>query len=119
MDLKSCSRCGRIHPRGYKCNVGRKYEREDADKLRNQRKWKKKAAQIKADDKGLCAVCLAKGLYTYENLEVHHITKLREDPSGLLEDDNLITLCRYHHRQADAGELKKEYLMELIKKRNE
>jgi len=119
-DLVSCSRCGKIHPRGYKCNVGRNWGvKTDADKLRDQRRWKKKAAQIKRDALGLCEVCKDEGIYTYDGLEVHHITKLREDPSGLLEDDNLICLCRLHHQQADAGEIKADYLRELVKKRGQ
>ena len=68
---------------------------------------------------GLCEVCRAQGLYTYEGLEVHHITKLAENPSGLLDDDNLITLCVYHHKQADAGEIDADYLKKLVKYRQD
>ena len=117
MDLKSCSKCGKIHPRGVKCNVGRIYNRTKDDKLRSTYAWTKKAKQIKEDALGLCEVCRAQGLYTYDNLEVHHITKLRDDPNGLLDDDNLITLCNYHHRQADDGELSVDYLRKLVKER--
>lgn len=119
-DLVSCSRCGKMHPRGYKCNMGKNWgNKTDADKLRNARRWKKKAEQIKADALGLCEVCKAEGVYTYDGLEVHHITKLREDPSGLLDDDNLICLCRYHHKKADAGEISADYLRELVKERGQ
>lgn len=118
MDLKSCSRCGKIHPRGYKCNVGRTYAKKTGDdKLRSKYAWTLKAKQIKADAMGLCEVCRAQGLYTYDNLEVHHITKLREDPNGLLDDDNLICLCKKHHKQADDGEISADYLKELVKER--
>ena len=117
MDLKSCSKCGKIHPRGVKCEIGRKYQSSQERKLRSTYMWTKKAKQIKADAMGLCEVCRAQGLYTYDGLEVHHITKLKDEPSGLLEDDNLITLCVYHHKQADDGELDADYLRELVKER--
>ena len=117
MDLKSCSRCGKIHPRAYKCNIGRVYQKTDESKLRSRYAWTKKARQIKDDASGLCEVCKAQGVYTYNGLEVHHITKLSEDRDGLLEDDNLITLCVYHHKQADAGEIDAEYLRQLVKER--
>jgi len=115
MDLKSCSRCGRIHPRGFKC--GRTYNKTAESKLRSKYAWTKKAKQIKEDALGLCEVCRAQGVYTFDGLEVHHITKLADNPDGLLEDDNLITLCSYHHKQADAGEIDADYLRELVKVR--
>ncbi len=117
MDLKTCSKCGKIHPRGYKCNIGRIYTKTDDDKLRSTYKWTKKAKQIKDDALGLCEVCKAQGVYNYDKLEVHHITKLREDPDGLLDDNNLICLCSYHHKQADAGEIDADYLRKLAKER--
>ena len=117
MDLKSCSKCGKIHPRGYKCNVGKIYTKTDDDKLRSTYKWTKKARQIKDDANGLCEVCKAQGIYTYNGLEVHHITKLRDNPDGLLDDDNLICLCTAHHKAADNGELDADDLRKLAKKR--
>lgn len=119
MDLKSCSNCGRIHARGYRCNAGKVYSKTDDDKLRNRYCWAKKSKQIKRDAMNLCEYCKALGLYTYDDLEVHHITKLRDDPTKLLEDENLICLCQYHHRQADKGEIDPEYLRELVQKRIE
>lgn len=117
MDLKSCSKCGKIHPRNYNCNVGRIYSKTDESRLRSRYAWTKKAKQIKEDANGLCEVCKAQGVYTYDGLEVHHIQKLKDNPNGLLEDDNLITLCGYHHKQADAGELDVDYLRRLVKER--
>ena len=117
MDLKSCSKCGKIHPRGVTCDRGRKYQSSQERKLRSTYMWTKKAKQIKEDALGLCEVCKALGVYTYDGLEVHHITKLKEDPNGLLDDDNLIALCVYHHKQADDGELDADYLRELVKER--
>jgi 5-methylcytosine-specific restriction endonuclease McrA len=117
--LKSCSRCGKIHDFNYRCNVGRsrKYANTEENKLRGRNAWKIKRAQIREDSFNLCAVCLELGVYTYEGLEIHHIKKLREDASGLLEDDNLICLCGRHHEQADRGEIDVEYLRKLVEKR--
>ena len=117
MDLKSCSKCGKIHPRGYNCNKGRIYQKADESRLRSKYAWTLKAKQIKEDALGLCEVCKAQGVYTYDGLEVHHITKLSDDRDGLLDDDNLITLCVYHHKQADAGEIDADYLRGLVKER--
>lgn len=114
--LVSCSKCGKIHPRGYKCGK-RTYNKHDNDKLRSKYAWTQKAKQIKDDAKGLCEVCTALGRYTYDNLEVHHITKLRDNPDGLLEDDNLICLCVDHHKQADKGVISADYLRDLARKR--
>lgn len=117
MDLKSCSVCGKIHPRGKECKPKRDYGTSEERKLRYTYAWKQKREQIKKDAFNLCEVCLREGVYTYEGLEVHHITKLRENPNGLLDDDNLITLCTFHHKQADAGEIPKEYLEQIARER--
>lgn len=117
MDFRACSKCGRVHPRGYKCHVGRKYNKTDDDKLRSTYAWTKKAKQIKDDANGLCEVCKAQGVYNYAGLEVHHITKVRENPDLLLDDDNLICLCSYHHKQADDGQIDTDLLKSLVKER--
>jgi 5-methylcytosine-specific restriction endonuclease McrA len=118
MDLKSCARCGKIHARGAKCPQSRKYQKTNESRLRSSYAWTLKAKQIKNDALGLCEVCKAQGVYTYDGLEVHHITKLKDDPNGLLDDENLITLCVYHHKQADNGEISAGYLRELAKERD-
>ena len=117
MDLKSCSKCGKIHPRGYNCNVGRIYTKTDEARMRSRYAWTQKAKQIKVDALGLCEYCKKQGIYTYDNLEVHHITKLADNPDGLLEDDNLICLCVYHHKQADAGEIDADELRQIVRER--
>lgn len=118
---KACAKCGKIHAYGYKCNVGvdsNRYKTDEA-KLRSKYAWTKKSKQIRQDANNLCEVCRDHGIYTYDNLEVHHVIKLRTDANGLLDDDNLICLCVEHHKQADAGELTKDYLLDLIAKRKE
>lgn len=91
--------------------------KQSEDKLRSKYAWTKKSKQIREDAGNLCEVCRDKGIATYNNLEVHHIDKLRDNVDGLLDDDNLICLCVRHHKEADNGEIDEEYLRELVKKR--
>lgn len=118
--LKACSRCGRVHSYNYDCKHGirRKYEATDENKLRSLNAWKVKRERIKERSLNLCAICKQRGDFSPKALEVHHITKLREYPDGLLEDDNLICLCVAHHKQADKGEFTKDYLKQLAKERD-
>lgn len=119
---KSCSKCGMIHDTKYKCRVYKKdrsnYDYEEA-KLRNSYKWHKKAEQIKKDSKYLCSICYQENKYNYQELEVHHIIKIREDKTKLLDDYNLVCLCRRHHRLADSGMIDKDTLLKLAKLRIE
>ena len=115
--LKLCGRCGKLHELGYKCRAGQVYSGGEERKLRATNKWTRKSVQIREDAQNLCEVCRAEGRYTFDNLEVHHITKLSTDKELLLEDDNLITLCQEHHKQADRGAISAEYLRKLALER--
>ena len=100
---KACSRCGRIHPYDQPCPMKKpayRYERTGADRLRFTSRWKRKSLQVRDDARWMCEVCRDRGKVTTEGLEVHHIEKLRDDPDGLIEDGNLVCLCRMHHRMA-------------------
>ena len=117
----SCSRCGKIHPKGYVCKVGvrkkrYKYTYEES-KLRSKGVWTEKSKQIREDANYLCEVCKDKGIYNYRDVSVHHIEKLRDRPDLLIEDTNLICLCKDCHRMADAGMIDKEYLKKLARQR--
>ena len=115
--LKACSVCGKIHDASIRCI--RKDARMDREhKLRQTNKWHTKSLEIRERSQWLCAVCRDHGIYNHENLGVHHITKLRNNPDGLLDDDNLIALCVPHHKQADDGLLDADYLRELSKQRD-
>ena len=116
--LKSCSRCGRVHDYNYKCNVGRIYKKNDIDKLRSTKRWTDKSIEIREASNYLCSVCLDEGILNYDNLEVHHIIKLQANQDLLLDNNNLICLCKYHHKQADEGKIDKDYLFSLVKKRD-
>ena len=122
---KSCSYCGRVHPRGYICPYKPKppkryykqyhkqnYIKTDNEKFRSSIKWQKKRAIIAQRDLFLCRVCLENGEYT-QDIQVHHITPLKTDFSKRLDDDNLISLCPHHHELAERGAIPAEHLREL------
>jgi 5-methylcytosine-specific restriction endonuclease McrA len=108
-----------MHPYNYKCTVGKIYQGGAERKERSKYKWTKKSEEIREKANYLCEVCRDKGTYTYNDLEVHHITKVREDKDKLLDNYNLICLCVKHHKQADRGELDKDYLLNLARKRED
>ena len=121
--LKSCSRCGKIHEDNYKCEGYKeprdfsRYNDQVERKLRNTSKWRKKSEQVREQAHYLCEVCRDHGRYNFQNIEAHHINKIREDQAGLLDDGNLVCLCAKHHKQADAGEIDKDYLRKLAQMR--
>ena len=101
-----------MRPR-YKYQGGR--ERE----LRNTWEWHKKSLEVRDRAQHLCEVCRDNNEYVYTSLEVHHIEKVSDHPELLLEDSNLVCLCTRCHKRADRGELDKDYLRELARKREE
>lgn len=119
---KTCKYCG-IVPEDHICpHRKRKYKYQPGDdiaRFRSSATWQKKRAYIKQRDRHLCKVCIT-GLYdtlnelTYKDLEVHHIVPLHEDFDRRLDDDNLISLCQYHHDMADSGVISREFLSEQI-----
>lgn len=115
---KACSRCGKIHKQGFNCTKGKIYQGGEERKLRNTYKWEKKSQEIRDRSNRLCAVCRDLGIYTYNDIEVHHIEKVKDRPDLLLVDENLICLCQEHHKQADKGEIDKEYLKSLADRRD-
>ncbi len=119
---KSCSKCGKMHDINYICNKCKTYKKDitKASKFRNTYKWKQMNKQIRVRDKHLCRVCIANLYYTtyvynYNKLEVHHIISIEQDYDKRLDDDNLITLCSYHHRLAEDGVIPIWVLQMLIK----
>lgn len=121
---KSCKYCGRIHDFNYECQ--RKPKRKfnnvynDKDKFRSSYVWQKKREEIKQRDLYLCIVCMDQQLnkevvYNYNNLEVHHIVPLNVEFKKRLDNNNLITLCSEHHKEADDGKISADYLRSLIK----
>ena len=117
--FKACSRCGRIHDINQKCRVGKVWKQYNTEqrKLRATTAWRNKSIEIRARANNLCEVCRDSGIYTYDNLEVHHIVKIRDDKESLLNNFNLICLCSMHHKLADAGQIDTEYLKTLAMQR--
>ena len=117
---KSCSRCGRIHAAGYKCRLYKPLKSRTVDqKLRSTSRWQRKSEEIREASNYLCELCKVEGKFEYNNLEVHHIIKLKDDTSKLLDNFNLICLCKKHHELADAGKIDASYLQELARCREE
>ena len=118
--LKSCSRCGKIHDFNKVCYKNRQVRGlSDADKFRKTYKWHKKSEDIRDRDKHLCRCCIANifnttDIFNFSKLEVHHIVPLEEDYSRRLDDDNLITLCCYHHKLAEDNVIPRVILNKLI-----
>ena len=52
--------------------------------------------------------------YNFTDLEVHHIEPIANAWDKRLEDDNLISLCRYHHELAEKGTIPAEVLKNII-----
>lgn len=120
--LKSCQYCGRIHPRDFNCGkkpVRSSRTRDERESGRYSRAFSKKSREVKERSNYLCAVCLKEGRLSYDGLETHHIRKLTEAPELLLEDSNLICLCRRHHEMADAGLIDADELRGLAAERDE
>ena len=94
---RSCSRCGKVHQVGFKCtSIKRKYVGGNERKLRSSYKWKEKSLEIRDHAHYLCEVCRDEGELTYNNIEVHHIEKVKDSPEMLLDNNNLICLCQFH-----------------------
>ena len=120
-DLVTCAYCG-IVDRNHRCphkTYKKKTYDTEADRFRKSKRWTNKSIEIRQRDRYLCRVCEA-NLYNtvqqfnYNEVEVHHIEKLSECFDKRLDNDNLISLCRYHHKMADDGKITKEELHGLI-----
>ena len=117
--MKSCSKCGRIHNANYKCHKDARVKiSTDESQLRSTYKWTQKSLEIRERANYLCEVCRDQNRYTYDGLEVHHIETVKDRPELLLNDSNLVCLCVEHHKQADAGEISKDYLKRLAEYRD-
>lgn len=119
--FRACPRCGRIHKYNEPCPVRKIFSNRDtqASTFRSTQSWRNKSKQVRDLSGNVCAVCLDEGRVNYNNLEVHHIEPIEERFDLRLDDDNLICLCSTHHHQAERGELSKEYLKSLVRRREE
>lgn len=121
---RACPYCGKIHSRDYQCE-----KKAEAFKSRGGKEdlfrwsydWKLKREYIMRRDKYLCVACLngLKGTVrklNNEDLSVHHIQPLKTNWDLRLDDENLITLCRFHHEMAENGTISAETLKEILLK---
>ena len=115
---KACAKCGKIHSKNGKCPFSKRFIADDEErKLRKTYRWQRKSEEIREKANYLCEVCKDQGEYVFDNLEVHHIVKIKDDKSKLLDNMNLICLCQFHHKMADAGEIPTDYLMDIVERR--
>lgn len=117
--FKVCAQCGGLHDfNDGTCQAGRFKENTEAVQFRNTSRWQRKRKQIRERDKNLCQVCLLDEYdtyqtYTFNNIEVNHIVPINEDIDKALDDDNLVSLCSYHHKMADKGLIPRTILFSL------
>jgi len=118
--LKSCSKCGRVHEHNYICKaIIIKNSDSLSNKFRRSRKWRNKRNDVLIRDKGLCQLCIRNlydtfgKIYNNPRIEVHHIEPIVDSYELRLEASNLISLCVYHHKRADRGEIPKEILRSI------
>lgn len=123
-DLVTCTHCG-IVKRGHQCPYKKSRQREKdkaSDKFRKTKAWTNKSIEIREKSKYLCAVCLEGKYHTtdwlnYKNLEVHHIVPVKEDYNRRLDNENLVCLCSFHHHMAENGQIPRNELFEMARKR--
>lgn len=123
--LKTCTYCHKIHDSSVKCGGKKDYYREkngryskDKDYISfiKSKEWRNKSVEIKLLDSYCCLLCKSLDLTSPTYLEVHHISKVRNNFEKRLDNDNLITLCVFHHKQADSNNISSSELCELINK---
>lgn len=119
--LKSCSYCGKIHDSKYICKEKpiKKKTITEADKFRWTSLWQKKREEIKKRDLYLCQICIRElyntvTKYNTEELSVHHNIPINEEYNRRLDNNNLLTLCDYHHKMCEKGEISREEVQRII-----
>jgi len=118
--LKACKYCGKIHKRAEICDKKPVFQRGDKeDRFRWTQQWKDKRKEIKERDRYLCQACLnnlpgTTNRLNSENLSVHHIRPLKTNYDLRLDNSNLITLCDFHHEEAEKGAISVETLLRMI-----
>ena len=125
-DLVTCKHCGVVE-RGHICpHKKSRYKKgnKQSDAFRKTKLWTNKSLEIRQRDRYLCQVCL-RNLYNtfdflnYKSVDVHHITPIEEDYNRRLDNDNLISLCRFHHKMADDGKIPREALYKIAEEQND
>lgn len=111
-----CSVCHTVHEgRCARPTLLNRKRNSEADQFRSRKVWRKKANNILKRDKYCCRMCIKAGIINNVGLSVHHIIPLAADFGRRLDDDNLITLCRYHHEQAEKRNISIRELLTLAR----
>ncbi len=123
--LKTCKYCG-IVQYNHVCPQRRFRERKNTEieKFRCSNKWQNKRDEIKKRDLYLCQICIREIYntvikYNSKELSVHHNIPIKEDYDKRLDNNNLITVCNYHHELCEKGEISREQVQEIINKQEE
>lgn len=119
--LKSCQYCGNIHDSKYICAKKpiKKKQISEADKFRRTSRWQKKREEIKKRDLYLCQICIRElyntvTKYNTKELSVHHNIPINENYDKRLDNDNLLTVCSYHHEMCESGAISREDVKKII-----
>lgn len=119
--LISCQYCGKIHDRKYICDKRPKRNKEisEADRFRRTNRWQKKREEIKQRDLNLCQICIrelynTRNKYNTKDLSVHHNIPINENYDKRLDNDNLLTVCEYHHKMCERGEISRKIVQKII-----
>lgn len=115
--LKLCPYCSRVHAKTFDC--GRKPVKgkrgTDADKFHGSYKWTQLSKRVRERDRHMCVYCWQQEhRITTQGIEVHHIVPIAEDYDARMDEDNLVSLCRRHHEQAEQGAISRQKLFELV-----
>lgn len=125
--MKSCSWCGRMHQKNEICPrkpTRKKFNITEADRFRRNSAWRRKSIEIRTRDKGLCQICIRNlyntvQQYTFDTVGVHHIVPLNEDLSKGLDNENLLSVCEYHHKMCESGEIPRDEQRKLAREQVE
>ena len=60
----------------------------------------------------MCEICMQIGVLNYEDIQVHHIDKIRDNWDRRLDKKNLICVCRDHHRTIEG--MNEEEIIEYV-----
>ena len=120
--LTSCSYCGRIHDSKYKCTERLNSKNKtitEVDKFRWTSLWQKKREEIKKRDLYLCQICIRElyntvTKYNTDELSVHHNIPINKDYNKRLNNNNLLTVCNYHHEMCESGEITQDEVQIII-----
>ncbi|MCR1848266.1 HNH endonuclease [Paeniclostridium sordellii] len=112
-DLVKCQHCTKIHDRDYECDeknkhkISKRISRYNDERYKvyndcyNTRQWKRVREEVLKDNNYMCEVCRELGKLNYIDIQVHHIDKVKNNKEKMYDKDNLIVVCRDHHRDIE------------------